>query len=272
MPVGFSARLYSSTGSTSRLALCVTLLIGAALLLAQQNQAQQSHSRLAYAADPANVPDAIAKVSSGQFGAVHLEMIANAHAVQAIPALEQQFNVAHDLLTTTKIASTLVRLGDTNSSYWDFLVNQATLAIQSPNPTLFDADGQQVRGRTSSQFTAWAKTNKIPPDAVYLLPALVAMLGETGDSRAIPLLRQGLSSPNPFIQAAAARGLANVHDTDSIPLIIDACRKAPDWGAAAIARSLVYFDDPAAQSAVDTYIPANLAKTYRAEKTMGVKP
>jgi hypothetical protein len=42
------------------------------------------------------VPDAIAKVKSGEFAAVHVDMIANAGAVEAIPILKQQFVSVED--------------------------------------------------------------------------------------------------------------------------------------------------------------------------------
>lgn len=43
--------------------------------------------KLAYAVDPANVPDAIAYLKSGKFAAVRVDMIIRAGAVEAIPSL-----------------------------------------------------------------------------------------------------------------------------------------------------------------------------------------
>ena len=45
--------------------------------------------------------------------------------------------------------------------------------------------------------------------------------------------------------------------------MIDACQRGPEAVAAGIARALVYFDDPRAQSAVDTYLPQDLANAFR---------
>jgi hypothetical protein len=75
-----------------------------------------------------------------------------------------------------------------------------------------------------------------------------------------------------MIEIAAAMGLAEIRDQDSIPLIIEACKRAPPDAASVIAESLVYFDDPRAQSAVDTYMPKDLAKTFREAKAQGKKP
>jgi hypothetical protein len=58
-------------------------------------------------------------------------------------------------------------------------------------------------------------------------------------------------------------------DDSSIPLIISACKDAPAEAASVIAEALVYFDDPRAQSAVDTYIPKNVAKSLRDDRAAG---
>jgi len=79
--------------------------------------------KYAPAADPGNVPEAIARVKSGDFFAVDVEMIAEFHAVEAIPALEEQFVRVQDTLDVhgplakEHIASALVRLGDKDPAY-----------------------------------------------------------------------------------------------------------------------------------------------------------
>ena len=99
---------------------------------------------------------------------------------------------------------------------------------------------------------------------MYLAPGPVGLLALTGDPRAIPILRRGLLSPNHMIGIVAATGLAEMQDRDSIPLIIQACKRAPaDVAAVIAAESLLYFDDPKAQSAVDEYVPKDAAKIYR---------
>jgi hypothetical protein len=66
-----------------------------------------------------------------------------------------------------------------------------------------------------------------------------------------------------MIEIFAAMGLAEIGDKESIPLIIDASKRAPAEPAAAIAESLVYFDDISAQSAVDQLVPKDRAKLVR---------
>jgi hypothetical protein len=267
--------LHGSTRRIVRLSL-----IGALLGSTANGQETQSQpERLAYAADRANVPDAIAKVKSGEFAAVHVDMIATAGAVEAIPILKQRFvRVEDDPLLKAKIAAALVRLGDKDDTYWDFLVKFAIPALQSDAPDFmsYDSRGKAVPG-PSPEFVAWADAHNLPhagllEESVYMLPAGVGFLGWSRDARAIPLLRRALLSPNHMIEIMAAKGLAEIGDKDSIPFIIEACKNAPREAAAVIAESLVYFDDNSAQSAVDQYIPKDQAKIYRDAKAHGRMP
>jgi hypothetical protein len=203
--------------------------------------------------------------------------LADAGVVQAIPLLENKFARMSDELTEAKIlsgsvevhdfdkanvASALVTLGDTKDVYFQFLAKQTTLAIDSDMPEYlnYDAQGKNIPG-PSRQFTDWAELHNhsgpaFEAEAIVELPAAVALLGRTGDRRAIPLLRRALLSPNYGIQAQGARGLAKLQDTDSIPLIVEACRRAPAGAAAAIAQeSLIYFRGGQAESAVEAFIP-----------------
>jgi hypothetical protein len=79
-------------------------------------------------------------------------------------------------------------------------------------------------------------------------------LARTGDARGLAMLRRGLSSRNDLIRALAAKGLALLEGRDSVPAIIAACGTAPAQAAELVARALVFFDDPRAQAAADTYI------------------
>jgi HEAT repeat protein len=236
-------------------------------------QVEQSRpDKPVYGADNANLPDAIAKVGSGEFGAVHLELIAKSHAVQTIPVLEKQFTNSSDPTIKGKIADALVRLGDKNNDYWDFLVKEATPAVESDAPPLVPSDSQQG---PSPEFIAWAKAHNVTTDSalgtMYQLSINVLFLAETGDPRGIPLLRRALFAPSFMTQAYAAEGLALAQDKDSIPLIIEACKRSPT-ASLAIAESLVYFDDPRAQNAVDTYIPKDFAKSLREARAKGKTP
>jgi hypothetical protein len=259
----------------------VKLLMLCALLAgnAHGQTVQTQPGRRIYEADKANVADAIAKVKSGDFAGVDVDMIRRGGAVEAIPILKEQFTRVHDPLNKAQIASVVIRLGDRDKTYWDFLVKEATPALESDAPDFMNFDPKAKTGAgPSPEFIAWAKAHNVPPngpngtaaeDSMYNFPGIVGFLGLTGDARAIPLLRKALSSPNHMIETVAAEDLAEMQDKASIPFIIEACKRAPPAAAALIAESLIYFDDAEAQSAVDTYVPKDRAKILREARARG---
>jgi|SRR5579859_1937103 len=266
----------SSTRKLHLLMLCALLAGNAG-----GQTAQTQPGRRIYEANKANVAVAIAKVKSGNFVGADVDMIGRGRAVEAIPMLKDQFMRSHDPLIKATIARVLIKLGDKDDSYWDFLVKMATPALESDAPDFMNFDPEAKTGAgPSPAFIAWANAHNVPPngpngtvaeDAMYWFPGRVLLLGLTGDPRAIPLLRRALLSPNHLIENAAAEGLSELQDKDSIPLIVEACKKAPASAAAVIAESLVYFDDPEAQSAVDTYVPKERAKILRDSRAQGKK-
>ena len=268
MPTIMSSRLHVSVRKMLRLSVIGALLGGAA----SGQEAQSQAEKLAYGADKANVPDAIAKVKSGEFAAVHVDMIARAGAVEAVPVLKEQFGRVSDPLLKAKIAAALVRMKhDADNTYWNFLTEFAKPALESDAPDFanYDSEGKAVAG-PSAEFQTWARVHNQPTeDPVYIDTAGVIFLGWSRDPRAIPMLRGALLAPNHMIETFAALGLAEIGDQDSIPFIIAACKKAPAEPAAVIARALVYFDDNSAQSAVDQFIPKDIAKIERGAKARG---
>ena len=67
--------------------------------------------------------------------------------MQAIPSLEEQFGRTTDVGTKTEIANGLVRLGDKHNTYWNYVLEQATLAVDSDVPdALFSNPTQGRRG------------------------------------------------------------------------------------------------------------------------------
>jgi HEAT repeat protein len=220
----------------------------------------------------------IARAKSGDVDTSDVEIIAEAGAVQAIPSLEEQFGRTTDVDTKTKIANGLVRLGDKHNTYWNYLLEQATLAVDSDVPdALFSDPVGKTRDQISSELQAWAQAHNISANtaaqsAMYDLPGKVFELAQTGDPRGIPFLRRALQSRNYMIAIFAAKGLAQIQDKDSIPLIIAACQRAPTGDASGIANSLIWFDDPRAQTAVDTYMPKEHAKIFRDARAQGMKP
>ena len=208
-------RLHFRVGKVLRLSVMVALL--GSVAIGQEVQSQPE--KLAYGADKANVPDAVEKVKSGKFGAIHVDMIARAGAVEAVPSLKQQFLLTDDPILKAKIAAAVVRLGDKDDTYWNFLVKQATPALESDAPNFmgYDAQGKAV-AEPSPEFVAWADAHNLPhagllEESRYMLLGMVGMLGWSRDPRGIPLLRKALLSPNYMIEIAGAMGLAETGDT-----------------------------------------------------------
>lgn len=260
---------------TSFRILNVVVLLALLTTIANGQTPQGQPEKLAPGVDRASVPHAISKVKSGEFAAIDVDLIARANAVEAIPILKEQFDRVDDQVIKGKIAAALVRLEDKDNTYWDFLVKLATPALESDAPDYngYDQQGKAIPG-PSSQFQAWAKAHNLPlqsepDDSARVSSSGVIFLGWSRDPRAVPLLRKALLSPDHMIEIFAALGLAEIGDRDSIPFIIKACRKAPAEPAAAIARALVYFDDNSAQSAVDEFVPKDLAKVERDAKARG---
>ncbi len=209
----------------------------------------------------AAVDSIIDKVREGKFSMADLYELVGARAVQAKPVLQAQFTIVNDPVLKGALASALVRLGDQQPIYWDFLAGKAKAAIDSDAPWVsdFDSAGNTIPRRLSARFLEWAKANQVNPNAaaevqVYRLPGDVIFLAITGDSRGLTILRKGLVSQNYMIQANSARGLALLRDKDSIPLIIDACERAPSEMASVIALALVFFDDVNAQNSAARFI------------------
>jgi hypothetical protein len=220
---------------------------------------------------------AIARAKSGSVDGSDVEIIAEAGVVQAIPSLEEQFARTTDVGTKTKIADGLVRLGDKDNTYWNYLEEQAELAIDSDIPDAVFSESQEklVDHQLSPELVAWAKAHKVDVntagiDSVYGFPGQVLLLAETGDPRGILLLRRGLLSRDYMIVVMAAKGLVQIQDKQSIPLIIAACQRAPAGYASAIAQSLIWVDDPQAQTAVDIYVSKQDAKIWRDARAHGM--
>ena len=208
----------------------------------------------------------------------YVEQLARADVVQSVPMLEKKFDRTQDPIDKAHVASVLIQLGDNTGKYWDFLEQTVKQAINSDAPAVnrYDKQGRTIPG-LSPEFERWAKGHNLSPgdaaeEQLYRVPGIIIFLGATGDTRAIPLLRKGLLSSSHQIQVFAAMALAQLQDRNSVPLIIEACQKAPAEVAAGIAQSLVFFDDPEAQRAVDRYIPADQAKIFRQARANGEKP
>jgi HEAT repeat protein len=225
---------------------------------------------------PTELDDAIASVKSGNFSPRDVVVIANAGAaVQAVPALEEQFKRATDVDTKVAIASGLVKLKDRDNTYWDFLLGQATLALDSNVPDSNFSASQGKMMDPAPELQVWADAHNVSVNtafqyARYDIPGKVLQLATTGDPRGIPLLRRALQSHNYLVVVWAAKGLAQIQDKQSIPLIIAAAQKAPTGYSYVIAESLLYFDDTQAQSAADQLMPKEKVKMLREARTQGM--
>jgi HEAT repeat protein len=183
-----------------------------------------------------------------------------------VAILKQNFLNTQDEREKAQTASALIGLGERNDIYWDFLLRLETSLLEGE---VSAAVKQEKPIEETSSEEAWAKLNREFNEMMNF----VQIVADTRDPRGVRLLRRALSSPVSDTQNIAAAGLARAQDKDSIPLIIDVCKNAPPDVAAVIAsNSLVYFDDPRAQSAVDQYLSKEAAKFAREEKANGVGP
>lgn len=246
-----------------------------------------------------DIPAAIEALKNGDFSSGNIVTAAKAGPALAIPILEQSFDKVKYADTQEsfdpkeQIANALVSLGDKRNVYWDYLLEQATLAVDGDVPFPFALGGDPnaptapkqlqptppKRPELTPEFLAWAKAHNLSPesaeeDAMYWLPGKVLFLAETGDPRGVPLLQRALWSKNFLIQSSAAQGLAQAQDKDSIPLLIAACERSPAAAGAIALFALVYFDDPEAQAAAAKYLqlPKDQAAAILAEAKARKKP
>ena len=255
-----------------------TFLVGSVFwtgLFASPITCQVAPESVVLQANRLTVDATIAKVDGGNYSGVDVEALVQAGDPKSRPVLEKQFSITQEPLLKAKIAEALEELGSKDDAYWRYLVQLATPAIESDAPDIFNRDthGKEVPG-LSPAFVAWAEAHHQAPDvasenAAYIFPGEVDLLGAAGDPKSIPLLRRGLNSPNYLIQAAAARGLVNAHDSASTPLILEALRKAPVDVKPLFAQVLIFIDDPKAQAAVDATLPSDWAASLRASKARG---
>jgi HEAT repeat protein len=199
-----------------------------------------------------------------------IEEAVTMHRADAMPLLERKFSHATDSTTKAHCASALVRLGDRDPEYWNYLLDQTKAAVESDTFPILRTDAQgKVAPISPEDLNAWAQahgtTAEAAANAERTATGMTRFLALTGDPRGIGVLRDGLHSSDFVVQSFAAKGLAKLQDKDSIPLIIDACSHAPAEVAGVIARALLYFKDPQAQTAAEKYISADDLDVLRAE-------
>jgi len=197
------------------------------------------------------------------------EVAAQAPPEKAIPAIERFYEKHKDDPDTSQegvpplrdeLASLLVQLGDPNPLYWNLLVSEAELALSSEIPTPALTNAKSMEDWYTPEQKAWGKTHNMSVlqmfrESLFVPGARFSPLAKTGDPRALPILRTGLKSENRNIQTFAALGLALLHDKESIPVIIAICQASQAPHPCALATSLLYFHEPAADKVYHEYFP-----------------
>ena len=196
----------------------------------------------------------------------YINWIANAKGAEGMSVLEEYYSRTTDPEIKAGVASVLVRMGDKNEAYWDYLVALAERAIESDAPDPFNLMAGKQDDPISPDFKIWAIKHNIPLETALTMTDELAQdlapLAKTGDPRGIPLLRKALGSPMFLISSLAAAGLAQANDVFSVPLIVDACKRLPPEWAHFLVDDLLFFDDPLAQRTFRSYFPeVNVAET-----------
>jgi HEAT repeat protein len=196
----------------------------------------------------------LSALEQGRFGPTTPEQVAQARQGQLVAILEGRFVHGQDADIKARVAYALMKLGDKNEAYWDFLVQQAKLAIENdaPSPRCF-APANCVSGHPA-EYVAWARAHNVTEGsqaemALYWLEGKVYLV--SGDPRGIPLLREALKSPYREIVSAGAEGLARANDKDSIPLIVEACKRFHDEDEVRLIAHILraFANDPKARAA-----------------------
>lgn len=179
-----------------------------------------------------------------------------------VPALRVAFEQESSPLTRQFLAATLVRLGDRESPYFDYVARAALEAVTSDLPYYDRAPIGTTAAdalRQHDEILAWAQAHDVTVleaigKATIELPAAVEALGEAADRRSLPILLRGLDSPNVLVVREAAFGLARLHDRTTVQPIIEACRRLTPEERPLVAKSLLYFDDRGALKAAASMI------------------
>lgn len=251
------------------------VLLGFVLVLheaAGQNDPQTAGTESSSSLDPAalqhKAESALDRIQRNDVGqgivdaTYYIELAAHVEPGRAIPVLEAYFVRARESDLRNEIASVLVSLGDKDPQYWNLILSQAQSALSEDPPDPFGI-GEAVRPTspcTSDTFLDWAKNRNLTPEeacheATLGIPEKLNPLAFTGDSRAIPVLQEGLKARNSLIQMIAASGLVLTADRDAITLVIDAIQRAPQDQGQRLADCLIESDDPRAESMVRQYMP-----------------
>lgn len=202
---------------------------------------------------------ALKNAEAGSADARNIVVISSLGLTQAMPSLEQEFTKTTNVTLKASIASGLVKLRDPDPQYWTYLASQVTTALNLDIPDPAFSKSQNAMVGESPELKEWAGSHGMRLKeafvlAQYTIPGRVILLGDTVDTRAIPLLQQALKSRNYLAEVYAAKGLAALQDAKSITLISQASQRAPDSYGPLIAESLLYFNNDEAKQAATTIL------------------
>jgi hypothetical protein len=177
------------------------------------------------------------------------------------------------------LAETLLELGDDPKGNWQIMLDSARQVLRDvpPVPYSYNEFGKQDPAKVSPSFRQWAKAHRMSENAAQSVatmeePMTILAIGSHGNRESIPILESALKSPNNYVKAMAARGLAEMHSEASVGQIIRACQESPRDAAEAIARSLALFDTSQAQAAAEKYLSKERTEEIRQAERMQRKP
>ena len=109
---------------------------------------------------------------------------------------------------------------------------QPVLDLDPPPVTSYDSLGKPRRDRLSPEFEKWCENQhaEIGQCELFVRQAAgdMAILGMSGDIRAVPLLRRALRLREPGSVIAGAQGLSLLGDKESVPVIVAQLERFPE--------------------------------------------
>jgi hypothetical protein len=141
--------------------------------------------------------------------------------------LRQAFDETEGKREKQVIAETLIKLGDKDSRYFEYLAGFAKRAVESVAPAVLF-----VRGIMNPEFEPWCRDHGLNVEQeivnqLKVYPEDLMALVSARDARAIDILRQGLASRNPMVWILAVQGLSVLQDRASIREIIATAGRFP---------------------------------------------
>jgi hypothetical protein len=226
----------------------------------------------ANAADLRSVSELLAKRSTGPLDpSVFYELESKPTEPRIFAALADAFEKRDSKEHKQLIALTMLRLGDRSERYLAFLSGYAKQAIEDRTPLYYGygPSGDVMRGEMSFVFEKWCRENHRDTKEVMALqfvtyPEHVSFLARAQDSRAVPLLRQGLDSPNPLVVYYSAEGLALLQDNATVSIVVQGCERFPAGTARFMASALAQYFTPEADLALERIVKdPNLRASYK---------